>query len=252
MRKLLAVAAVIFIVTITLGCLGQVREDPSVSAAATSTLKITTPAVVNRGEYAAFTCQLNMTHGSGLDNKEIRWTIDNVFKGTSRTMWGFAAFNLTMDQTNNLKIGKHVITATFDGDDDYAGSNASATFSVQSAATPTPSTTTARPENIKASISLSVPSAVSRGSAYLTGMYSGMGRNQYLYVLVKPAGSNAWKVQSAPITYLNGTYGVYVSFETSGNQDLLALISNSTLKSGSSINTLPNTLAESRVSTTVK
>jgi hypothetical protein len=83
-------------------------------------------------------------------------------------------------------------------------------------------------------------------------MYSGMGRNQYLYVLVKPAGTNAWKVQSAPITYLNGTYNVNVSFETSGNQDLVALITNSTLKSGSSITTLPDTLAESHVSTTVK
>jgi hypothetical protein len=252
MRKLLAVAAVIFIVTISAGCLGQVHEEPSVSAAATTTLKITTPAVVNRGEYAAFTCQLNMTHGSGLDNKEIRWAIDNVFKGTSRTIWGFAALNLTIDQTNNLKIGKHVITATFDGDDDYAGSNVSTTFLVQSGATPTPNTTTARAEETKASISLSAPSTVSRGSASLTGMYSGMGRNQYLYVLVKPAGTNAWKVQSAPITYLNGTYSVNVSFETSGNQDLVALITNSTLKSGSSITTLPDTLAESHVSTTVK
>lgn len=252
MRKLLAVLAVILIVSITLGCLDRAREDPTVPPAATTTLKMTTPAVVNRGEYATFACQLNMTRGSGLDNKEIRWAIDNVYKETSRTVWGFAALNLTINQTQDLTIGKHVITATFAGDYDYAGSDVTATFSVQRAATPTPSTATPRPVDTKASISINVPSTVSRGSAYLTGTYSGMGRNQYLYVLVKAAGANAWKVQSAPITYLNGTYGVYVNFDTSGNQDLLALITTSTLNSGSSVNTLPKTLAESRASTTVK
>jgi hypothetical protein len=252
MRKLFAVAAVILIATITAGCLDQARENPTVSAAATSTLKITAPAVVNRSEYAQFTCQLNITRGSGLDNKEIRWTIDNVYKETSRTIWGYASLNLTTDQTQDLTIGKHVITAIFAGDNDYAGSNVTTTFSVQTAATPTPNTATPRPEDTKASISLSVPPTVNRGTAYLTGTYSGMGRNQYLYVLAKAAGSNAWKVQSAPITYLNGTYGVYVNFETSGSQDLVALITTSTLNSGSSISTLPLTLAESRASTTVK
>ena len=41
MRKLLAVVAVILIATITVGCLDQARENPTVSAAATSTLKLT-------------------------------------------------------------------------------------------------------------------------------------------------------------------------------------------------------------------
>jgi hypothetical protein len=252
MRKLLAVLAVILSVSITLGCLDRASEGPTISPAATTTLKMISPAEVNRGEYATLACQLNVTRGSGLDDKEIRWAIDNVYKETSRTVWGFAALNLTMDQTRDLSIGKHVITATFEGDNDFSGSNVTTTFSVKTAATPTPSTTTARPEDTKASISLSVPATASRGSAYLTGTYSGMGRNQYLYVLVKAAGANAWKVQSAPITYLNGTYGVYVNFDTSGNQDLLALITTSTLNSGSSVNTLPKTLAESRASTTVK
>jgi len=252
MRKLLAVVALILIIIVTSGCLDQARNDPTLSAAATSTLKVTAPAVVNRSEYATFTCQLNMTHGPGLDNKEIRWAIDNVYKETSRTIWGFAALNLTMEQTKGLTIGKHVVTASFGGDYDYAGSNATTTFSVQIAATPKPSTATPRPEDTKTSISLSVPSTVNRGSAYLTGTYSGMERNQYLYILIKASGDNAWKVQGAPITYLNGTYGVYVNFEKSGYQDLVALITTSTLNSGSSINTLPKTLAESRASTTVK
>lgn len=252
MRKLLAVVALILIIIVTSGCLDQARNDPTLSAAATSTLKVTAPTVVNRSEYATFTCQLNMTHGPGLDNKEIRWAIDNVYKETARTIWGFAALNLTMEQTQGLTIGKHVVTASFGGDYDYAGSNATTTFSVQIAATPKPSTATPRPEDTKASISLSVPTTVNRGSAYLTGTYSGMQRNQYLYILTKASGSNAWNVQSAPITYLNGTYGVYVNFETSGYQDLVALITTSTLNSGSRINTLPKTLAESRASTTVK
>ena len=54
MRKLLAVLAVILIVSITLGCLDRASEGPTISPAATTTLKMTTPAVVNRGEYAAF------------------------------------------------------------------------------------------------------------------------------------------------------------------------------------------------------
>jgi hypothetical protein len=248
--KLLAVIASILLVMITAGCLNQGHENPTVTAAATSALKITAPAVVNRGEYATFTCQLNLTRGSGLDNKEIRWAIDNVYKESSRTVWGFAAFNLTVAQTQDLTIGKHVITATFAGDYDYAGSDATTTFMVQTAATPKP-TATARPEDVKASISLSVPSTVNRGSAYLTGTYSALERNQYLYVLVKAAGSPTWKVQEVPITYLNGTYGVHVNFDTSGYQDLAALITTSTLNPSSTVNTLPKALAESRVSTTV-
>lgn len=249
MRKLLAVVAVILIATITVGCLDQARENPTVSAAATSTLKLTAPAVVNRSEYATFTCQLNMTRGSGLDNKEIRWAIDNVYRETSQTIWGFAALNLTVDQTQELTIGKHVITATFPGDYDYAGSNATTTFSVQTAVTPTARVATPRPEDTKVSISLNMPSTVKRGPAYLTGTYSGMDRN--LYILIKAPGTNAYKVQSPPVTYLNGTYGVNVSFETQGDNEVIALITNSTLNSGSSIPTLPKTLAESHGSTKV-
>jgi len=32
-----------------------------------------------------FSCQLNVTRGSGLDNKEIHWSIDNVDKETTLT-----------------------------------------------------------------------------------------------------------------------------------------------------------------------
>lgn len=245
MRKLFAIAALILIVTITVGCLDQANQDPTVSAAATSTLKVTAPAVLNRSEYATFSCQLNMTRGSGLDNKEIRWSIDNVYKETSRTIWGFAALNLTSDQTQGLTIGKHVIAAEFAGDYDYAASNATTTFSVQTAATPTRSPTTSRPDSEKPSITLSVPSTINT-NAHLTGTFSGLLNNQNLYVLVKQPGADKWTVY-APLLQANGKYSVDVSFTAKGNAELVALITTSTLKLGD-VRDLPTTLAESRVS----
>jgi hypothetical protein len=231
MRKLFAIAALILIVTITVGCLDQAKQEPTVSAAATSTLKVSAPSVLNRSEYATFSCQLNMTRGSGLDNKEIRWSIDNVYKETSRTIWGFAALNLTSDQTQDLTIGKHVIAAEFAGDYDYAASNATTTFSVQTV-TPTARTATPRPEDTKVSITLNVPNySVKLGSATLTGTYSGLQRNQYIYVGIKAPGANTYKVQSPPTTYLNGTYSVNVNFETSGNNEIVALVTTSTFSS---------------------
>ncbi|MGZ7127859.1 MAG: hypothetical protein ACXVIS_02270 [Halobacteriota archaeon] len=219
------------IVTMTVGCLDQAKQEPTVSAAATSTLKVSAPSVVNRSEYTTFSCQLNMTRGSGLDNKEIRWSIDNVYKETSRTVWGFAALNLTSDQTQGLTVGKHAITAEFAGDYDYAGSNSTTTFSVQTV-TPTARTATPRPEDAKVSISLNVPNySVKLGSATLTGTYSGLQRNQYLYVGIKAPGANTYKVQSPPITYLNGTYSVNVNFESSGNNEIVALVTSNTLSS---------------------
>jgi len=252
MLKLLAVAASILLVTFTAGCLQQAHTSPTLAnSAATSTLKVTAPAVVSRSQFATFTCQLNATRGQGLDNKEISWAIDDVNKGTSQTVWGFGTFNLTVDQTQGLSIGKHVLTASFAGDYDYDAAKATTTFQVQTAptATPTPSASTAPAS--AASIALSVPSTASRDS-YLTGTYAGMGRNQNLYVLVKPAGNNTWTVQDAPITYLNGTYSVHVHFNSQGNADLAAIITASTLNPGSTTNSLPKTLAVSRVSTTVK
>jgi predicted phage tail protein len=193
-----------------------------------------------------------MTRGSGLDNKEIRWSIDNVYKETSRTIWGFAAFNLTSDQSQDLTIGKHVITATFAGDYDYAASNATTTFSVQTAATPTPRKATPNPADTTVSITLNVPNyPVQPGSATLTGTYSGLVGNQYLNVLIKPLGANAYKVQSAPIRYINGTYSVSMNFETSGNNEIDVLVMTSALSPGSSITTLPKP-PEFSASVTVK
>ncbi|MDD1725854.1 MAG: hypothetical protein LUQ34_03120 [Euryarchaeota archaeon] len=252
MRKLFAIAALIFIATITVGCLDQ-AEKPTVSAAATSTLKLTAPAVVNRSEYTTFSCQLNMTHGSGLDDKEIRWSIDNVYKETSRTIWGFAALNLTLDQTQELTTGKHVITATFPGDYDYTSSNATTTFSVQTAAAPTPSKATALPNAEKPSITLDAPQTVDSKktpNASLTGTFSGKLNNQNIYVLVKQAGADQYTVY-APLLEASGNYQVDLSLTTKGNAELVAIITTSTLTTGGNVKNLPATLAKSSASTMV-
>jgi len=256
MLKLWVVAASILLITLTAGCLDQAHESPTLaSSAATSTLTITAPAVVNSSDFVTFTCQLNMTRGQGLDDKQITWAVDNVNKGTSQTVWGFASFNLTPDQTQSLSLGKHVLTASFAGDYDYAASNATATFQVQAAPAPTasPTPSTAPAQALPASVSLSVPSTSNR-DAYLTGTYAGMGRNQNLYVLVRATGNGTWTVQDAPTTYLNGTYSVHVHFNPQGTQqfDLLALITTSSLTPGSTTKTLPTTVAQSSASTTVK
>ena len=249
------IIASILLLTLSAGCLEQAREGPALAtSAATSVLRIDPPPQVNRSEYATFTCQLNMTRGSGLNNKVINWAIDNTYKGSSRTIWGFAAFNLTADQTQELSTGKHVLSASFDGDYDYSASNATTTFQVGAASMkPTPNASpTPRSEAMKPSISLSVPPTVGSGCADLTGSYSGLQRNQYLYVLVKPAASNTWKVQNAPLIYANGTYAAHVCFDSQGDNDLIAIITTSTLNPGSALNSLPQTVAESHVSTAVK
>lgn len=252
MRKLFAIAALILIVTITVGCLDQAKQEPTVSAAATSTLKVSSPSVLNRSEYATFSCQLNMTRGSGLDNKEIRWSIDNVYKETSRTIWGFAALNLTSDQTQDLTIGKHVIAAEFAGDYDYASSNATTTFSVQTAAAPTPSKVTAPPNAEKPSITLNVPKTVDSKTpiASLTGTFSGKLNTQFVYVLVKQAGADQYTVY-APLLEANGNYRVDLSLTTKGNAELVAIITTSTLSTGGSVKDLPTWLAKSSASTMV-
>jgi hypothetical protein len=82
---------------------------------------------------------VNVTRGPGLDHKEIRWSIDNVDKVRTRTVRGYAALNLTIPETQDLSIGKHVLTIFFNGDADYTPSHATTTFQVQIAPTPSAS-----------------------------------------------------------------------------------------------------------------
>jgi hypothetical protein len=257
MLKPFVVLASILLIAVSVGCLEQAHTNaPLTTSAATTTLKINAPLNVNQSEYATFTCQLNVTHGQGLDNKAIRWSIDNVDKKTTSTIWGYAALNLTLSETQSLSIGKHVLTASFDGDPDYTASHATTTFQVQRAPTPTPSASP-KPETQKASVTLSVPATVQRGYADLTGTFSGMERNAHLYVLVRPTGNSTWIVQDVPLIYVNGTYADHVYFDTHGNNnsqqfDLLAVITSNTLNAGDSIKNLPKTLAQNQVTTTVQ
>ena len=247
----------ILLIAVSVGCLEQAHTNaPLTTSAATTTLKIKAQPNVNQREYATFTCQLNVTRGQGLDNKAIRWSVDNVDKETTRTIWGYAALNLTISETQGLAIGKHVLTASFDGDPDYTPSHATTTFQVQRAPTPTPSASP-KPEKENASVTLSVPPTVQHGYADLTGTFSGMGSGASLYVLLRPTGNNTWIVQEAPLIYVNGTYADHVYFDTRGNNnsqqfDLLAVITPNTLNAGDSVKNLPKTLAQDHVTTTVQ
>jgi hypothetical protein len=246
-------ASILFI-AVSVGCLQQANTNaPLSTAVATTTLTINAPSVT-RGEYATFACRLNVTRGAGLDNKPIQWSIDNVERTTTLTVWGYATLNLTIPETQRLSIGKHVLTASFDGDADYSSSHATTTFNVQIAPTPTPSPSVRR-EN--ASVTLSVPSTVQPGYAGLTGTFSGMESGASLYVLVRPTGNGTWIVQQLPLTYVNGTYEDHVYFDTHGNHnsqqfDLLAIITSNTLNAGDGITKLPHALAQNKVTTTVQ
>jgi hypothetical protein len=255
MLKLVVVLASILLIAVSVGCLQQANTNAPLSTSlATTTLTISAP-LVNQSEYATFACQLNVTHGPGLNNKAIRWSIDNVNKNTTSTVWGYATLNLTIPETQRLSIGKHVLTASFDGDANYTPSHATTTFQVQIAPTPTPSASSnVTKEN--ASVTLSVPSTVQPGDAILTGTFSGMSSSG-LYVLVRPTGNDTWIVQQVPLTYANGTYADHVYFNTHGNSnsqqfDLLAIITSNTLNAGDSITKLPKTLAQNQVTTTVQ
>jgi hypothetical protein len=257
MLKLFVVLASILLIAVSAGCLEQAHTNaPLTTSEATTTLKINAQPSVNQSEYATFTCQLNVTRGQGLDNKEIHWSIDNVNKGTTRTVWGYASLNLTIPETKGLSIGKHVLTASFDGDSDYTPSHAKTTFQVQ-IAPPRASSSSPRPARENASVTLSVPPTVQHGYADLTGTCSGMGSGASLYVLVRPVGNDTWIVQELPLIYVNGMYADHVYFDTHGNNnsqqfDLLAIITSNTLNAGDSIKNLPKTLAQDHVTTTVQ
>ncbi len=256
MRKLLAVFVLFLLVAVSLGCLNKAEDHvPMTPSAASTVLRLNDQPSINQSEYAAFTCQLNMSQGSGLNGKQIHWFIDNVKKDSSYTQWGFASLNLTTPDTQGLSIGKHVVKASFDGDSDYSASNATAIFEVRAAPTPTPTPSaspspSAEPE--PRSISLNAPSSAKLGSVGVSGTHSGLKGNENIYVLVKPQDNVTWTVQSLPLVYLNGTFNANVNFDKSTGYDLLALITGSRLDAGATLTKLPSSAADSRATITVK
>ena len=88
MLKLVVVLASILLIAVSVGCLQQANTNAPLSTSlATTTLTISAPSV-NQSEYATFACQLSVTQGPGLNNKAIRWSIDNVNKETTRHCMG--------------------------------------------------------------------------------------------------------------------------------------------------------------------
>ncbi len=181
MRKLLVALVLTLVVALSLGCLNRAQDSAPLAPAASTVLRFNSQLSINQSEYAIFTCQLNVTRGPGLDGKEIHWFIDNVQKDSSRTQWGYAGLNLSMADTQELTIGKHILQASFDGDTDYSASNATAVFQVKAAATPTPTpraSPSPSPEPEPRSINLNVPSTARSGRIDFSGTHSGLKGNE--------------------------------------------------------------------------
>lgn len=258
MRKLFAALVLGLLVVLSLGCLNRAEESAPLTPAATTVLRFNNQTSINQGEYAAFTCQLNASLGPGLDGKEIHWSIDNVHKDSTRTLWGYAILNLSMTDTQQLTVGKHILKASFDGDSDYSPSNATAVFQVRVAATPTPTPSaspspSAEPEH--RSINLNAPSAAHSGRIDVSGAHSGLKGNENIYVFVKPQNNDTWKLQSSPLVYVNGTFSASIDFDKpaggSMRYDVVALITGSRFDAGTTLTKLPSSAAESRTAITV-
>ncbi|MGZ4901325.1 MAG: hypothetical protein ACXVI3_05555 [Halobacteriota archaeon] len=259
MRALLVVLILLLLVSSSLGCLNKAQDNTPVTTPAASTvLRFSDLPSVNQSEYAAFTCQLNVTRGSGLDGKQIHWYIDNTQKDPSFTLWGYASLNLSTEETRALSIGKHVMKASFEGDSDYSASNATAVFQVKAAPSPTPSPSaspspSAEPE--PRSITLSVPSKVNSGCIDVSGTHSGLKANENIYIFVKPQGNDTWKVQSLPFVYLSGTFKDNICFDKSGSgetqYEVRALITGARFDAGDTFTKLPSSAADTSSTVTV-
>ena len=258
MRALLVVSILLVLVSSSLGCLDTQNNVPATTPAASTALRFSDLPSVNQSEYAAFTCQLNVTRGTGLDGKEIHWYIDNTKKDPSFTLWGYASLNLSTSETRALSIGKHVIKASFEGDGDYSASNATAVFQVRPTPSPTP-TPSASPSPSAApeprSITLNVPAKVSSGCIDVSGTHSGLKANENIYIFIKPQGNDTWKVQSSPFVYMNGTFSDNICFDkqaSGGPQyDVRALITGSSFNAGDTLTKLPDSAVDTSSTVTV-
>ena len=165
---------------------------------------------------------------------------------------------MTAIDTAGLTVGKHVIQASFGGDNDYSASNATTTFRVQAAptSTPTPSVSaspTAAP--VSRSITLNAPAEVKAGCTDIPGTHSGLESDENIYVLIKPSGNDTWTVQSLPYVFVNGTFtaNVCLNKPTSDNvqYDVLALITKSQLNPSATRTDTPQSIAENRATINV-
>ena len=258
MKNISVIITLILLIALTLGCIGQNKDSPHANTATANTQLKLNSTTVAQGDFCSLTCQLNMTRGTGLNNKTIVWSLDNNYKGTSRTIWGYATYNLTAVETSQLSIGAHTINASFDGDADYVASKSAATLQVNPPApTVTPSASPTSASSSEAFITLNVPSNIKFGCKDITGTHSGITTDKNIYIFIKPDKSDNWLVQQYPLVFVNGTYSGRVCFDKpSGKSELkfeiTAVITSEKLVPNSEIKDLPNTDAQTSTTITVK
>lgn len=258
MKNISVIITLILLIALTLGCIGQNKDSPHANTATANTQLKLNSTTVAQGDFCSLTCQLNMTRGTGLNNKTIVWSLDNNYKGTSRTIWGYATYNLTAVETSQLSVGAHTINASFDGDADYVGSKATATLQVQTTApTPAPSASDTSASDSQAFISLNVPSGTKFGCKDVSGTHSGVTTSRNIYVLIKPDKGENWRVQQYPLIFVNGTYTCRICFDKPSDKselkfEIIAVVTHEKLSPNSEVRDLPKTDAESRTTITVK
>ena len=258
MKNISVIITLILLIALTLGCIGQNNDSPKAnSATATTQLKLNST-TVTQGDFCSLTCQLNMTRGAGLNNKTISWSLDNNYKGTSRTIWGYATYNLTAFETSQLSLGVHTINASFEGDADYVASESTATLQVNAPApTATPSASPTSASSSEAFITLNVPSNIKFGCTDIKGTHSGVTTDKNIYILIKPDKSDNWLVQQYPLVYVNGTYACRVCFDKPSDKselkfEITAVITSQKLVPNSEVKDLPNNDAQTSTTITVK
>ncbi len=247
MRRLIVILVPLLIVSLSVGCLNRADDNiPETTSAASTVLQISNVPSINQSEYTAFTCQLNLTRGSGLNGKEINWFIDNVNKDSSFTQWGYASLNLTAADTQGLSIGKHILKATFDGDSDYSASNATAVFQVRTAPTPTP-TPSASPSPSAKPEPRSITLSQKAGSLSVAGTVSGKQKDESIFIFTKPQGNGTWTAQDpyAIIPKNDGSFTADLKLTQRGTYDVVAIITSSHVSAGDTFKTLPSSTAQS-------
>ena len=253
----IVVITLILLIALTLGCIGQNKDSSKVNTATANTQLKLNSTTVAQGDFCSLTCQLNMTRGAGLNNKTIVWSLDNAYKGTSRTIWGYATYNLTSIETSQLSLGVHIINASFEGDADYVASKSTATLQVNPPAPVTPSGSPTSVSPSEAFITLNVPSNMKFGCADVKGTHSGVTTDKNIYILIKPDKSENWLVQQYPLVFVNGTYACRVCFDKPSDKselkfEITAVITSQKLVPNSEVKDLPNNDAQTSTTITVK
>ena len=134
----------VLIVTIMLfscGCLGGGQSNNINTPPLANSLLVVRSVEVMVGYNTSLSCVLNTTNGQGLDNQVVYWYLDGTPLGQSSTYSGFATYNLSVSEVSGLALGQHQILTKYQGDADYAGSQAEGVLLVIAAPTPTPTPT---------------------------------------------------------------------------------------------------------------